>query len=137
GKQTFTGIDVRLGAGNALLLSVLKRNLLSKLFISTATKKFESGHAALDREFIFRSNMPEIAMAVVTTPDIRDALLSTQKQHGFSATIEVKPPFLHYQEAGSMTGGKRVARIQAVTLLMVQLAAALDAAASLVNSPRR
>ena len=135
GRATFTGVDVRLSQGT-LLLSVTRRSFLARLNYSSSTQKFASGDAALDERFLFRSNAPAIACAVVTEPAIREAILAAQRSGGLHGSIEVRGALLHYQESGCLTGNKRIARIEAVTRLMTRLAPGLDAAAPLLSAPR-
>jgi hypothetical protein len=123
--------DVWLEKPVSLKLSISRRRFFSGLNMG-GLRCCPSGDAFLDKHFVFRSDDPVIAAALVTAPGVREALADAAEKRICAGGISLHPQNLHYLELGTMPVRAHIARTREVILLMMKLATAIDAAGELL-----
>jgi hypothetical protein len=133
-KQQFSSLRVATN-NNQLELKVAHRgffaNLSFRMEFFTKSKIVKMGDVELDRTFLIRSSDADLARILLTTPEIRRALLGVWAAHKVRGTLCATAGGLAYEERGTLVKSAQVERFAAMADFMILLADALDAAADM------
>jgi hypothetical protein len=133
-KQQFSSLRVTTN-NNRLELKVAHSgffaNLSFRMEFFTKSKIVKMGDVELDRTFVIRSSDADLARILLTTPEIRLALLGVWAAHKVRGRLFTSGNILAYEENGTLSKPEHVERFAAMADFMILLADALDAAADL------
>jgi|GEM_PF-2747594 len=133
-KTSYAALDVPLDKTpdpkDEFKMSISAVGWMSHIGVALGRKPMETGDETFDKQFIIKSNRPEIATAILL-PELRTKLTAIWDENAAKGVINIHEGRVHYEESGYIRTDAHVRRFCAIAALCHELANTVDAARSL------
>lgn len=134
GKASIMTLEMRLRTKPGLEINIRRNSWWTYSFLSRRMKRVKTGNKAFDKQISIHSNRPQFAAAILSTPEIADAIANTWREHKIAGALVVKDGMISYASGQQKSIEKEVVLFKATAKLCNTLAHATEAATDVLES---